>query len=462
MARRPAGFPDLSHIHPELRRFARPIDKLLLDPQNARGHSAENIAAIRESLREHGQVRAAIVTREELVLHEGHPAVPAGTVLVGNGMVTAARELGWRTVAAITFEGGAVEARKLALRDNRTAELASWVVPNLVADLRSLQALDVKMPDLGWADAQLDALIAEAGGGGGEGGDVGGGKAGEDPGAQPDRAAELQAKWGTQAGQLWEIPSKAVKGKVHRLLCGDSTRAEDVARVMAGEKANLCFTSPPYNLGTSTGGGFPKSGGMWQTSGLENGYVSYSDAMPQKDYFEWQARLLSMVWNDVLSDDGAIFYNHRPRVQDGILITPLTWNPGLPVRQIVIWNSGAGINFAPTHYRPAHEWIVIFAKPGFRLASKGDSGCGDVWNFAAAATTRVDGHPAPFPVDLPRRALETTETALMFEPYCGSGTCIVAAEQSGARCNAIEIAPGYVAVALERLAGMGLKPRRAK
>ena len=110
MARRTS--PDLSHIHPELRRFARPIEKLLLDPQNARAHSAENIAAIRESLREHGQVRAAIVTGEEMVLHEGHPAVPAGTVLVGNGMVTAARELGWSTVAALPSRASSASARR--------------------------------------------------------------------------------------------------------------------------------------------------------------------------------------------------------------------------------------------------------------------------------------------------------------------------------------------------------------
>ena len=445
MARRPAGSPDLSHIHPELRRFARPIGKLLLDPQNARGHSAENIAAIRESLREHGQVRAAIVTREAIVLHEGHPAVPAGTILVGNGMVTAAREMGWAWVAAIEFEGGAVEARKLALRDNRTAELASWVVPNLVADLRSLQALDVRIPDLGWADAQLDALIAEAGGGGGEGGDGGGGKAGEDPGAQPDRAAELQAKWGTQAGQLWEIPSKAVVGKVHRLLCGDSTRAEDVERVMAGEKAVAVLTDPPYGMDLDTDwsdvkGSQGSIGGKRGTSGKKHERV-IGDAKPYDP-----APIFEMFgYCDEMFLWGADYYAERiPDRNDG---SWLVWDKRKESQADAI-----GAEFELCWSRARHKRRML-RHDWFGFLSSENTG---------EARNRM--HPTQKPSSLYRDMMEQWIKAggIVFDGYHGSGTTMVAAEQTGRLCNAIEIAPRYVAVALERLSSMGLKPRLVK
>jgi len=271
---------------------------------------------------------------------------------------------------------------------------------------------------------------------------------GQDTEPQIDRAEELRAQWGVNSGDLW------ILGDQHRLLCGDSTKAEDVARVMQGEKADLCFTSPPYNRGTTTGGGF-NTGGLSQQ--LTNAYDGYKDNRTNEDYRAWQAALLKSWW-ELLNPSGAIFYNHRPRVQAGLYETALDWNPGLPVRQIVIWHSGAGINFAPTHYRPCCEWIIIYAKPDFRLTSKGDSGIGDVWKFGAA---RQDGHPAPFPIELPLTAMKTTASMVIYEPFSGSGTTIIAGENLGRKVRAIEISPGYCAVALQRfLDHTGIQPTR--
>lgn len=252
------------------------------------------------------------------------------------------------------------------------------------------------------------------------------------------RADELCLKWGMARGQLWRLGE-------HRLICGDCGDAATVAQVMAGDKADMVFTSPPYNKGSSSGGGFHAGGRSQQ---LTRGYVDYTDALPPEQYKAWQASLLRAWWG-LLSENGAIFYNHRPRVQSKRLETALDWNPGLPVRQIVIWHSGRGINWSPCHYRGVHEWIVIFAKPGFSLLSRSHSGVGDVWSVGNAL---VEGHPAPFPVELPARALRTTAAQVVYEPFCGSGTTIMACEGMGRRCRAVEIAPAYVAVALERWA----------
>jgi modification methylase len=212
---------------------------------------------------------------------------------------------------------------------------------------------------------------------------------------------------------------------------------------------DLIFTSPPYNLGESSGGGFPdgKQSGKWSGGNLQNGYSSYSDDMPYEDYRVWQKSCLREMWR-LLTPDGAIFYNHKPRVQNGVLQTPLDLNPDLPVRQIIIWKRDGGINFSPTFYLPSHEWIVIFAKPDFRLRSKAASGAKDVWEVSQE---RNNPHPAPFPVELPRIALQTVNARRVLDPFCGSGTTGVACREKDIDFTGIEIDPRYVEMAQRRI-----------
>jgi len=117
-------------------------------------------------------------------------------------------------------------------------------------------------------------------------------------------------------------------------------RCEDILPTL--DPVDLIFTSPPYNLGVSTGGGFAAPGretGLWSGGPLADGYGEHDDAMPWDEYVAWQQDVLRLCWAQ-LTEAGAIFYNHKPRVQAGALITPLVLNPGLPVRQIVVWDRG--------------------------------------------------------------------------------------------------------------------------
>jgi DNA modification methylase len=220
---------------------------------------------------------------------------------------------------------------------------------------------------------------------------------------------------------------------------------------------DLVVTSPPYNLGVTTGGGFghykdgQRRGGQGKWGGTDrNGiaYTDHDDAMPPADYEAWQRDCLALMWA-ALSDRGAIFYNHKPRVQAGSLWTPLALNPGLPVRQIVIWARAGGMNFAPTHYVPTHEWVVVFAKPDWRLKSKAASGLGDVWRVSQVATP---DHPAPFPIGIPARAIESTAPSLVLDPFAGSGTTIRAAADAGIPSIGIEKSERYCEVIAKRLA----------
>lgn len=201
-------------------------------------------------------------------------------------------------------------------------------------------------------------------------------------------------------------------------------------------EVDAVITSPPYNLGTTTGGGFPRlghysdeggyakrgGGGKWkaasQQDGIGHGYESHDDAMPHEQYVEWQHSVLNACWG-CLSDKGAIFYNHKPRVLGGRCVTPLEYNPGLPLRQIVIWARSGGINFSPAFYVPTHEWILVLAKDAWRLKSKGASGVGDVWRI-----NQVIGgwHPCAFPQKIPDTIIETAAPRLVVDPFLGSGT----------------------------------------
>lgn len=229
------------------------------------------------------------------------------------------------------------------------------------------------------------------------------------------------------------------------------------------EPADLILTSPPYNLGNTSGGGFSgkRTGhyaegaklsrrggsGKWSGGALATGYGIHDDAMEHGEYVEWQKAVLSACWA-VLTDAGAIYYNHKARVLNGHLVTPLDYNPGLPLRQIVIWARAGGINFSPTFYVPTHEWIAIFAKPDFKLRSKGASGVGDVWYIPQQSDLE---HPAPFPLQLAMQAVETTPAAHVVDPFAGSGTVGVACVKLGRRFTGIELEPKWFDLACRRI-----------
>jgi site-specific DNA-methyltransferase (adenine-specific) len=241
-----------------------------------------------------------------------------------------------------------------------------------------------------------------------------------------------------------------------RLFCGDALAI--LPEIEAGS-VDLVITSPPYNLGGEPwphlGHWKPGDGGAGSKSKWRNGsdacggvrYGEHRDGMPHVEYVAWQHRVLLDCWR-LLPDDGAIFYNHKPRVIGAKLWLPLELNPGLPLRQIIIWARAGGMNFNPTAYVPTHEWIMVFAKEGFRLRDKAASGVGDVWRIPQRRDSR---HPAPFPVELPGRILETTVGRTILDPFAGIGTTLVACAKAGRRAIGIELDPTYCDIASRRL-----------
>ncbi len=149
----------------------------------------------------------------------------------------------------------------------------------------------------------------------------------------------------------------------------------------------------------------------------------------------------------VLKEDGAIFYNHKWRVQGGLLQDRQDIVSDFPVRQIIIWRRKGGINFNPGYFLPIYEVIYLIAKPKFNLAKKANAH-GDVWEFGQEMK---NGHPAPFPVALIDRIITSTTGEIILDPFMGSGTTAIVAMANKRKYIGIDISPDYCEAAEKRI-----------
>jgi site-specific DNA-methyltransferase (adenine-specific) len=231
---------------------------------------------------------------------------------------------------------------------------------------------------------------------------------------------------------------------INKIICGDVLK---VMKEIPDNSIDLVVTSPPYNLKNSTGNGMKDGrGGKWSNAALQKGYSHHHDNMPHDEYVNWQRHCLKEMYR-VLNDEGAIFYNHKWRVQDGLLQDRSDIVRGFPVRQIIIWRRKGGINFNSGYFLPTYEVIYLIPKPKFKLASKANA-YGDVWEFKQELN---NPHPAPFPVDLISRIISSTHANVVLDPFMGSGTTAIAARFLGRSYIGIDISPEYCKMAEERL-----------
>lgn len=209
---------------------------------------------------------------------------------------------------------------------------------------------------------------------------------------------------------------------------------------MSDGSVDLVFTSPPYNMKTNVGGALASNckSDIWSKPELRNGYESYGDAMPYPEYIQWQRECLTEMMR-IIPDDGAIFYNHKYRIQRGELLDRREIIEGFPLRQIIIWSRGCGVNFNQNYFLPTYEVLFLITKPKFKL-KKGCSGLGDVWSIHPE---KKNPHPAPFPVELPRRAISSTNAKVVFDPFMGSGTTALACAELGVSFIGSEISEEY-------------------
>lgn len=240
--------------------------------------------------------------------------------------------------------------------------------------------------------------------------------------------------------------------ELNKIVQGDCL---EVMKTLSDKSFDLIVTSPPYNLKNSTGNGMKDGrGGKWKNAELVNGYSDYDDCMPHNEYVKWQRDCLTEMLR-LIPDNGAIFYNHKWRVQGGLLQDRHDIVDGFPVRQIIIWQRKGGINFNAGYFLPTYEVIYMIAKPDFKLVPKANA-YGDIWEFKQEMN---NPHPAPFPVALIDRIISSTYAEKILDPFMGSGTTAVAALFNNRQYFGIELSPDYIAMANDRIKEFQSQPR---
>lgn len=472
------------------------IETLTPDPHNANTHDARSIEAIARSLKQFGQVKPIVVDA-------------AGVILAGNGTREAALSLGWESIWIVRTELTGDEARAFAIADNKVAEFAEWDFDKLQAQLDDLQAAAPGLFDAAGFDAaamdelaartQANVVVVED-------------ELQTDPPVEPI----------TQAGDLWLLGD-------HRLLCGDSTKSNDVARLMVDSQINVAVTSPPYASQRK----YDESSGF--------------NPIPPEEYVDWWELIQSNIAN-FLACDGSLFLNIKEHCEEGqrhlyvkdlvishvrrwswLFVDEFCWTHGGTPKAVVnrfkngwepifqftkshvkIPNPNAvqhatdcggnmvkremngGRSGSPNdEYRQGHkfrpkavahksdsvpDWSGLHPSQSDGLAMSGrGEGVGGMQVFGDAIGARAArcvsegmaypsnvlsvgknrealGHGAAFPVALPSFFIKAYSDAgdVVYDPFLGSGSTLIAAEQLNRRCFGLEISPAYCDVIVNR------------
>lgn len=382
-----------------------PIEKLVPYANNARTHSPEQIKKLRSSLREFGFINPVIIDRDY-------------GVIAGHGRILAAQEEGIEKIPCV-FADHLTEAQKKAyiIADNRMAMDAGWDEEMLRVEIEALQAADFDPLLTGFDEKELADLF-----------DSEEDKVKDD---DFDLSAALEKAAFVERGDVWIV------GR-HRLMCGDATSAEDVARLMDGKKANLIVTDPPYGVS------FKSSSGL----------TIQNDSIKNEEFYSF---LLSAFKNmaDNLEKGGAAYVFHADT--EGLNFRRAFIDAGFHLAGCCIWVKDSLV-LGRSDYQWQHEPILYGFLQNGKHPWYSDRKQTTIWNFAKPK--RNANHPTSKPLDLLSYPIGNSSqpNAIVVDTFGGSGSTMMACEQANRICFMMELDEKYASVILRRAVENGIAP----
>jgi len=396
-----------------------PIEGPIPYERNARVVPESAIAKVAASIAEYGWKVPLVVDAK-------------GVVIAGHTRLLAAKQLGLASVPVIIASDlTPAQVKAFRIADNRSAQETTWDYELLPAELGELLELDYDLGLLGFDHSELAEILSQPTRGL----------------CDPDFVPEPPAEPLSRRGDLW------VLGR-HRLLCGDATEAADVARLMAGKRASLMATDPPYLIDYD-GGNHPQT---WGKGGRKitpaektkhwDDYVDYETSV---DFYH---RFLEVALQAALTDSPLV-YQFFAMMRAEVVFA--AWRKaGLRLHQIVIWRKSRPV-LSRCDFMYDFEPLAYGWAQGKRPepARRPPANARAVWEIDQREGVEEGVgcvHPTIKPVEIVRRPIEfhTNSGELLYEPFSGSGTAIIAAEMSGRACYALELSPAYVDVAVAR------------
>lgn len=366
-----------------------PIDELHVWKDNPRKNDGAPVKKVAESIHRFGFASPIIARRN-------------GEIIAGHTRYKAAKQLKLDRVPVRYMDLEPDAAHLLALADNRTAEEAEWDDAMLSAVLGQLESQGADLASTGFDEKELERLLRDVSADSDADGEV------IEPPVDPI----------TKPGDLWLLGN-------HRLLCGDSTKAEDVKRLMAGAKAGMVHTDPPYGMSYQSN---------MRTKSAKFAVLENDDRV----LTEW-------IEPAIRNSEGWVFIWTTWKVLE-------QWFPVVKpfgkLSNLVVWSKGGGgIGDLKKTFSTDHEIAFVFNR-GAELCGKR---IGSVWSFGKDAAGDYE-HPTQKPVALAAEAIDktTTKACTVYDPFLGSGTTLIAAEQLGRKCYGMEISPAYCDVIVKR------------
>ena len=377
------------------------VDKLLPYARNSRTHSDAQVAQIAASIKEWGWTTPILVDEE-------------GMIIAGHGRVMAARKLGAIEIPAMIAKGWSdAQKRAYVIADNQLAINAGWDTDLLAIELKELEELGFEIDLIGFDEKALSSILVDK----------------NEGLTDPEEVPEPPTEPVSVLGDVW------VLGR-HRIICGSSTEADTVAKLLRDVKPHLMVTDPPYGV---------EYDADWRNKAM------------RADGSKVGGRAVGKVLNDDKADwreawalfPGDVAYvwhagNMAHVVAESLLAV------GLNIRAQIIWGKSQFV-IGRGDYHPQHEpcWYAVRkGKPGQYEGGRKQS---TLWQIEKPRKSET-GHSTQKPVECMKRPIENNSSPgqAIYEPFSGSGTTIIAGEMTGRHVYAVELNPAYVDVAVKR------------